>query len=103
MFNHVFKLIDVELPDVWPRMTYADAMRRYGSDKPDLRFDMELIDLGDALRDTDFAPFADALKAGGEIKCIVVKGRADYSRNKRTSPRIRQTLRSRRAGVGQGW
>jgi aspartyl-tRNA synthetase len=80
MFNHVFKLIDVELPDVWPRMTYADAMRRYGSDKPDLRFDMELIDLGDALRDTDFAPFADALKAGGEIKCIVVKGRADYSR-----------------------
>lgn len=80
MFNHVFKLIDVELPDVWPRMTYAEAMRRYGSDKPDRRFEMELIDLSDVLHDTDFAPFADALKAGGEIKCIVVKGRADYSR-----------------------
>ncbi len=80
MFNHVFKLIDMELPDVWPRLTYAEAVRRYGSDKPDLRFDMELIDLSDRLRETDFAPFSDALVAGGEIRCIVVKGRADYSR-----------------------
>lgn len=80
MFNHVFKLIDVDLPETWPRMTYAEAMRRYGSDKPDLRFEMELVDLSDNLRDTDFAPFADTLKAGGEIKCVVVKGRADYSR-----------------------
>lgn len=80
MFNHVFKLIDVSLPAEWQRMTYAEAMRRYGSDKPDLRFGMELTDLSDALRDTDFAPFADTLNAGGEIKCIVVKQRADYSR-----------------------
>ncbi len=80
MFNHVFKLIDADLPEAWPRMTYAEAMRRYGSDKPDLRFEMELVDLSDALRDTDFAPFADALANKGEIKCIVVKGRADYSR-----------------------
>lgn len=80
VFNHVFSLIDVELPTTWPRMTYAEAMRRYGSDKPDLRFEMELVDLRDAFGDTDFAPFADALKAGGEIKCFVVKGRADYSR-----------------------
>ena len=50
MFNHVFKLIDVELPAEWPRMTYAEAMRRYGSDKPDLRFEMELVDLSDNLR-----------------------------------------------------
>lgn len=80
MFNHVLKLIDVDLPTEWPRMTYAEAMRRYGSDKPDLRFEMELADLSDELRDTDFAPFADTLANGGEIKCIVVKGRADYSR-----------------------
>lgn len=80
MFNHVFKLIDVELPEAWPRMTYAEAMRRYGSDKPDLRFEMELVDLSDAVRDTDFGPFADALANKGEVKCIVVKGRADYSR-----------------------
>jgi aspartyl-tRNA synthetase len=80
MFNHVLKLIDVNLPAEWPRMTYAEAMRRYGSDKPDLRFGMELQDLSDILRETDFAPFADTLKAGGEIKAIVVKGKADYSR-----------------------
>ena len=80
MFNHVLKLIDVSLPAEWPRMTYAEAMRRYGSDKPDLRFGMELQDLSDALKDTDFAPFADTLAKGGEIKCIVVKSKADYSR-----------------------
>lgn len=80
MFNHVLRLIDVELPTEWPRLTHAEAMRRYGSDKPDLRFEMELVDLSGNLRDTDFAPFADILAAGGEIKCIVVKGKADYSR-----------------------
>ncbi len=80
MFNHVLRLIDVELPHEWPRMTYSEAMRRYGSDKPDLRFGMELQDLSDSLRDTDFAPFAETLSKGGEIKCIVVKGKADYSR-----------------------
>jgi aspartyl-tRNA synthetase len=80
MFNHVLRLIDVNLPTEWPRMTYAEAMRRYGSDKPDLRFEMELVDLSDQLRDTEFAPFADTIAKGGEIKCVVVKGKADYSR-----------------------
>lgn len=79
-FGHVWKEIGVELPAQWPRMTYAEAMRRYGSDKPDLRFEMELVDLSDELRDTDFAPFRSALDANGEVKCIVVKGKADYSR-----------------------
>ncbi|MBX3266543.1 MAG: aspartate--tRNA ligase [Acidobacteria bacterium] len=80
MFNHVLKLIDVDLPAEWPRMTYAEAMRRYGSDKPDLRFGMELNDLSAVLKGTDFAPFADNFEKGGEIKCIVAKGKADYSR-----------------------
>ena len=79
-FQHVFALIDVNLPSRWPRMTYAEAMRRFGSDKPDLRFGMELIDLSDELSDTDFAPFRSALDAKGEVKCIVVKGKTDYSR-----------------------
>jgi len=80
MFNRVLRLIDVELSAEWPRLTYAEAMRRYGSDKPDLRFEMELVDLSDNLRDTDFAPFATVLAERGEIKCIVAKGKADYSR-----------------------
>jgi aspartyl-tRNA synthetase len=80
MFGHVFRLIGVDLPAKWPRMTYAEALRRYGSDKPDLRFEMELRDLSGELANTDFAPFADTLAAGGEIKCIVARGKADYSR-----------------------
>lgn len=80
MFNHVLRLIDVELPAEWPRMTYVEALRRYGSDKPDLRFGMELQDLSDELKDTDFAPFASVLASDGRIKAIVVKGKADYSR-----------------------
>jgi len=80
MFNTVLRLIGVDLPAQWPRMTYAEAMRRYGSDKPDLRFEMELQDLTADLRGTDFAPFASVIEAGGEIKAIVVRGRADYSR-----------------------
>jgi aspartyl-tRNA synthetase len=80
MFGHIFRLIGVDLPAEWPRMTYAEALRRYGSDKPDLRFEMELIDLSEELADTDFTPFADTLAAGGEIKCIVARGKADYSR-----------------------
>ncbi len=81
MFNHVLgKVGGIELPAEWPRMTYAEAMRRYGSDKPDLRFEMELVDLSGELARTDFAPFASVLDSKGEIKCIVVKGKAEYSR-----------------------
>ncbi len=80
MFGSVLKLVDVNLPEQFPRMTYAEAMRRYGSDKPDLRFEMELQDLSDNFKETDFAPFASVLQSKGEIKCIVVKGKADYSR-----------------------
>lgn len=81
MFNHVLKKVgNIELPATWPRMTYAEAMRRYGSDKPDLRFEMELTDLSGDLAGTDFAPFASVLENKGEIKCITVKGKVDYSR-----------------------
>ena len=80
MFNHVLRLIYVELPAEWPRMTYAEAIRRFGSDKPDLRFEMELQDLSEPLKSTDFAPFTATLAKGGEIKAVVVKGKADYSR-----------------------
>ena len=80
MFSSVLKLIDVELPAQFPRITYAEAMRRYGSDKPDLRFEMELQDLSANFAGTDFASFASVLENKGEIKAIVVKGKSDYSR-----------------------
>ncbi|HVF87789.1 MAG TPA: aspartate--tRNA ligase [Pyrinomonadaceae bacterium] len=80
LFARVFKLIGVELQTPFPRLSYAEAMRRFGSDKPDLRFGMELQDLAPALEGTTFAAFASALEAGGQVKGIVVKGGASLSR-----------------------
>jgi len=64
----------------FPVLTYAEAMARYGSDKPDLRFGMELIDLGDLLEDSEFKVFSEALAAGGQVKALVAPGCADFSR-----------------------
>jgi len=81
LFARVFKLIGVDLPLPFPRFSYAEAMRRWGSDKPDLRIaGMELRDLSPALAGTDFAPYASALAAGGEVKGIVVQGNTGLSR-----------------------
>lgn len=63
------------------RITYTDAMARYGSDKPDTRFAMELIDVSEIVKETAFKVFTGALEAGGQVKLINVKGAAaDYSR-----------------------
>jgi aspartyl-tRNA synthetase len=80
LFARVFRVIGVELETPFPRFAYAEAMRRYGSDKPDLRFGMELQDLRAAVEGTDFPPFASALERGGEVKGIVVRGGAHLSR-----------------------
>ncbi len=80
VLQEVFSLVETEFPKKFPRMTYAEAMRRFGVDKPDLRFGMELVDLSEDLRETDFAPFASVLENKGEIKAITAKGKADYSR-----------------------
>jgi aspartyl-tRNA synthetase len=76
----LFPLVGAEVSASFQRLTYAEAMRRFGSDKPDLRFGMELQDLSEALAGTDFAPFASALEAGGEVKGLVVRGGAHLSR-----------------------
>ena len=73
------KDMDVTLP--FPRMTYDEAMNRYGSDKPDTRFDMELVDISEAVKDIDFKVFQMALQNGGVVKALNAKGAADkYSR-----------------------
>jgi aspartyl-tRNA synthetase len=64
----------------FPRLTYEEAMSRYGSDKPDLRFGMELVDLGEAVGGVDFRIFADALAAGGVVYALRAPGCGDYSR-----------------------
>ncbi|OQY22897.1 MAG: aspartate--tRNA ligase [Anaerolineaceae bacterium 4572_32.1] len=64
----------------FPLLTYDEAMTRYGSDKPDLRFGMELIDLSDLLADCGFRVFSQTLQEGGQVKAIVAPGCAAYSR-----------------------
>ena len=64
----------------WPRMTYDDAMRRFGSDRPDTRFAMELVDLTEVFRGSGFAVFNDAIAQGGAVRALVVPGKADASR-----------------------
>lgn len=80
LFQSVFRLIGVELQTPFLRLPYAEAMRRFGSDKPDMRFRMELINLAPALEGTTFAPFHSALAQGGEVKGITVAGGAELSR-----------------------
>jgi aspartyl-tRNA synthetase len=64
----------------FPRLTYAEAMARFGNDRPDLRFGVEIMDVSDPLRGTGFKAFAQTLADGGQVKAIVAPGCADYSR-----------------------
>jgi len=64
----------------FPRLTYQEAMERYGSDKPDLRFDMLLADLSDLVAESEFRVFREAVAEGGQVKAIRVPGCTDYSR-----------------------
>src|SRR6202165_684639 len=74
LFARVFRLIGVELKTPFPRFTYAEVMRRFGSDKPDLRSEgMELVDLTSEVSGSTFKPFLDAITSGGEVKGILVK------------------------------
>ena len=73
------KGIDISLPLM--KMKYNDAIAKYGSDKPDLRFDMEINDISDIFANTEFTVFKNVLESDGIINCLVVKGAADsYSR-----------------------
>ena len=68
------------LSSPWPKFSYKEVVERYGTDKPDLRFGMELHDVSDIFAKSDFRVFQSAIEAGGVIKCIVAPGCADYSR-----------------------
>lgn len=75
MFQRIFREArGVEIPVPFPRMTHADAMNRYGSDKPDTRFAMEIRDVGDVFAHSQFKVFRAALEAGGVVKAINAKG-----------------------------
>jgi len=80
LMSELARLIDLKVDLPFPRLTYAESMRRYGTDKPDTRFAMELADLSGKLSDTDFAPYRSALDSKGQVKAINVTGGGKYSR-----------------------
>jgi aspartyl-tRNA synthetase len=82
LIRHIFQTVaDVSLPDPFPRMTYAEAMRRYASDKPDLRIPLELVDVADLVADCDFKVFAaPARDPAGRVAALRVPGGAKLTR-----------------------
>ncbi len=80
--QRVFKeIMNVDIPLPLPRITFADAMNRFGSDKPDARFGFEIQDITDTVKDIDFVVFKNAIEDGGSVRAINVKnGAATYTR-----------------------
>lgn len=75
--------LDIDAPNEFPRMKYKDAMEKYGSDKPDLRFDMQIANLTEAVKESEFKVFRTAIDSGGIVAAINAKGEADtFSRKK---------------------
>ena len=80
LMGRLMALIGRDAPATFPRMSYAEAMARYGSDKPDLRPGMELKKLSDSFAESNFSVFRGAIDAGGEVRGFVVPNGARYSR-----------------------
>ena len=83
LLKYIFKeAIGVDVPVPFPRMPYQEAMDRFGSDKPDTRFGMELVDVSEVVKDTEFVVFKGALEAGGTVRGINVEGQGAMPRKK---------------------
>ena len=83
LFRYIFKETrNIDLPIPFPRLPYRESMDRYGTDKPDTRFGMELKDVSDIVAESRFKVFSGALASGGSVRCVVAPGCADYSRKK---------------------
>jgi len=95
---YVFKeVLGIDLPTPFRRIPYAEAMSRYGSDKPDTRFGLEITDLSSVLKDTEFKVFANALAKGGSVRGINAKGAADTLTRKEID-KLTDVVKTYRAG-----
>jgi aspartyl-tRNA synthetase len=84
---HIFKTVKgIDLPRPFPRLTYAEAMERYGSDKPDTRFGLELVNVSDLLKDSGFKVFSGAIASGGIVKVLPIPGGNEVISNVRIKP-----------------
>ena len=84
---HIFKTVKgIDLPGAFPRLTYAQAMERYGSDKPDTRYGLELVDVSDILKDSGFKVFREAIANRGVVKILPIPNGNDAISNVRIKP-----------------
>ncbi|MDJ0737338.1 MAG: aspartate--tRNA ligase [Nostocaceae cyanobacterium] len=84
---YIFKTVKgIDLPRPFPRLTYAEAMKRYGSDKPDTRYGLELVDVSDVVKDCGFKVFREAVSHGGIVKILPIPGGNDVISNVRIKP-----------------
>ena len=90
----------IELPRPFPRMTWHDAMERYGTDRPDTRYGMELVTVSDIVKDMGFKVFSGAVKSGGAVKVIAVPGGNDALSNVRIKPGGDVFSEAQAAGAG---
>lgn len=87
LVRHLFKTVKgIELPNPFPRMTYAEAMERYGTDRPDTRFGLELVDVSDLFEDSGFKVFSGAIAQGGVVKVLPIPGGNEQFSNVRIKP-----------------
>ncbi|MEL6787377.1 MAG: aspartate--tRNA ligase [Cyanobacteria bacterium J06607_15] len=88
LISRIFKAVKgIELDTPFPRITYADSMARYGTDRPDTRFEMELVDVSDIVQDSGFKVFSGAVKSGGQVKVLPIPGGNDAISNVRIKPK----------------
>lgn len=84
---YIFKTVkNIDLPRPFPRLTYAEAMAKYGTDRPDTRFGLELVDVSDIVADSGFKVFSGAVKQGGIVKVLPIPGGNDSISNVRIKP-----------------
>jgi len=91
----------IELPRPFPRLTYAEAIARYGVDKPDTRIQLELVDLTDAFRASEFRAFRQVVEGGGIVKCLPLHDAAELARSE--IDRLESLVRKELGAKGLGW
>ncbi|MDJ0691893.1 MAG: aspartate--tRNA ligase [Xenococcaceae cyanobacterium MO_188.B32] len=85
---HIFKTVkNIDLPRPFPRITYGEAMAKYGTDRPDTRFGLELVDVAEIVKDSGFKVFSGAVKSGGTVKVLPIPGGNDAISNVRIKPK----------------
>jgi aspartyl-tRNA synthetase len=87
LIAHIFKTVkNIEIPLPLPRITYAEAVERYGIDRPDTRFGLELVNVGDIFKDSGFKVFSGAIASGGTVKALPIPGGNEVISNVRIKP-----------------